>query len=1045
MKNKHTNQYCSVKPLALCLLLFLSLSTLRAYASSPPASSFYFPRFISSENESSGIAIVNPSGFPASVQLTLSNYAGAPVATATTILPANGQIAMLASQIFEELPIYAGSLTVTSDAADLIASYQGFDSQGTYIDGTDAPEASKELIIPVVPSISEGISEIDFYNGSAHVTAVDLRLWSSGGTLLGKSKIQIPTNGMYCDLVKNLFPSGTDFSGASHITTVSRAINVFSQAQPVSATSFIAGFSSSVPAGGSWDMAALNALPISKATTLGVVPYFRTGAHHASTLSLANIESTNVSVTVTAVANNGSVIGTRDLTLSAMGGYRAPLQSVFSTLGFDEQTGWLLIQSSGRISASLIYGRSDRSAISAVAIQPTPKYEFIFPQLAQVSGLFTEITLVNPNSTESYADVYALTPEGTTLGHSQVVVSPLGSFTKRIEQVLPEVMNQPGGYIYVRASMPLFSLASIWSDNGALLTRFDPQDLFVTLIPPAQQSFAVTGSVTLNGVPVSGFTVVLSGEVGELTTTNADGLYAFLGLPAGRYSLAVDQYGFQFSPAQTNFEITTESIRQNFVGVTDANAIVIQPSAMPVGSPDAVLTVFGQNFDSTSQVFAGPVLLATSYVDSTRLQAVIPAFIMANPAQYDICVVTNPSGANRRTSKPASFFAYQDRPALTSLKAPADLVEGIVGASISLTGSGFLKGATVLVNSSSTGIVANLVDSKHITAFLPAAYFQKGGIYPVTVRNPYPSNTESNIQLLTVYYPAPEIQSILPSSVTTRLESGAAPLTLEVLGFGFRRGAVVMLNDTVLPTWYCENDAYCLNTHLYASVSGDLLTESGFAEIKVKNPNPSLANSGVKYLSISGLQPTITTVIPGNATVTQSSVEYDMPVIVNGTNFGPQTLVRVYKFGAEAPEFDVPAEVLSSTQLVVHITVLYPDALGIWDVEVFNPPPGGGTSKVVSFTLTEAQFERTPFLVSMTPSAVAAGGPPFTLFVNGTNFGSGAQIQFNTTYLPTTIVSSKQARAEVPAALIEAAGKVPIRLINPGNGGASNRLYLDIR
>jgi hypothetical protein len=1045
MKNKHTNQFCSVKSLTFCLLLFLLLSPFQAQAGESAASSFHFPRFVSYEYETSGIAIVNPSAYTASVLLTLSDYTGTQAATAIITVPAHGQTARLASQIFEDLPMFGGSLSITSDTPGIIASYQAFDPQWTFMDGSDAPEASRELIFPVVPSLSEGLSEIDFYNGSEHQTAVELQLWSFGGTLLGKSKIQIPANGMYCDLTNNMFPSGTDFSGASHITTVSKAINVFSQAQPVSATSLFAGFSSSVPEGGNWDLAALNALPVSKAATLGVIPYFRTGAHHASTLSLANIESTNVNVTVTAVANDGTVLGSRDVALNSMGGYRAPLQSMISTLGFDEQTGWLLIQSSGRISATLIYGRSDAAAISALAMQPTPKYEFIFPQLAQVAGLSTEITLVNHNSSINYVDVYALEPDGTTLGHNQVAIPPVASITKRIEQILPEVLNQAGGYIYVRASSPLFSSASIWSTNGALLTRFDPQDLSIYYVPPALQSFAVTGSVTLNGNAAPGFTIVLSGIAGELTTTNADGLYSFTDLAAGRYSLAVDQFGFQFAPAQVNFEITTGSFRQDFVGVTDANAIVIQPSAMPVGSTDTVMTVFGQNFDSTSQVFVGPVLLATTYIDSSRLQALIPAFIMANPAQYEVYVVTNPSGVDRRVSKPSSFAAYQDRPVLSSLMAPDDLVEGMGGETISLAGSGFLKDAIVKVNGSSNGIVVNVVDSKHISAYLPAAYFQKGGIYPVTVRNPYPANTESNIQLLTIYYPSPEVQAILPAVVPAKLESGAVPVTLEVLGFGFRRGAVVTFNDTVLPTWYCESSAYCLSTHLYASISADLLDESGFAEISVKNPNPSSACSGVKFLSILGLQPTITAATPGNVTVAESTFEYEMPVVVDGTNFGPQTTVSVYRFGESAPESGSPAEILSSTQLLVYITVQYPDSLGVWNVKVFNPPPGGGSSNVGSFVLTEAEFERNPFLISVTPSTVAAGGPTFMLIVNGTNFNGGAQIQFNTSFLPTTIVSSKQARAEVPATLIETAGKVPIRLINPGGGGASNRLYLDIR
>jgi hypothetical protein len=168
-------------------------------------------------------------------------------------------------------------------------------------------------------------------------------------------------------------------------------------------------------------------------------------------------------------------------------------------------------------------------------------------------------------------------------------------------------------------------------------------------------------------------------------------------------------------------------------------------------------------------------------------------------------------------------------------------------------------------------------------------------------------------------------------------------------------------------------------------------------------------------------------------------------VIVSGTNFGPQTVVRIYKVGMTIPDFSVPTELLSSTQLVVYVDVQYPDSLGEWKVEVANPPPGGGYSRAISFFLTEGQFALNPFLISLNPTVVAAGGPSFALTINGTNFINGAQIQFNASLLATTVISDKQVRAEVPAALIETAGRVPVRLINPDNGGASNRLYMDIR
>ncbi len=44
-----------------------------------------------------------------------------------------------------------------------------------------------------------------------------------------------------------------------------------------------------------------------------------------------------------------------------------------------------------------------------------------------------------------------------------------------------------------------------------------------------------------------------------------------------------------------------------------------------------------------------------------------------------------------------------------------------------------------------------MVDDAQIVADLPAQYFTRGGIFPVTVQNPYPANVESNVQLLTVY------------------------------------------------------------------------------------------------------------------------------------------------------------------------------------------------------------------------------------------------------------------------------------------------------
>src|SRR5206468_1632298 len=108
--------------------------------------------------------------------------------------------------------------------------------------------------------------------------------------------------------------------------------------------------------------------------------------------------------------------------------------------------------------------------------------------------------------------------------------------------------------------------------------------------------------------------------------------------------MMVDQFGFEFIPAQVNFEITTTSKRQDFKGFTASNAILVQPSSFLAGSGASTATVFGKDFNGTSKAFVGSVRLETTFVDSTHLLIGIPAFLLVLPSQFEITVITNGSG-----------------------------------------------------------------------------------------------------------------------------------------------------------------------------------------------------------------------------------------------------------------------------------------------------------------------------------------------------------------------------------------------------------------
>ena len=81
----------------------------------------------------------------------------------------------------------------------------------------------------------------------------------------------------------------------------------------------------------------------------------------------------------------------------------------------------------------------------------------------------------------------------------------------------------------------------------------------------------------------------------------------------------------------------------------------------------------------------------------------------------------------------------------------------------------------------------------------------------------------------------------------------------------------------------------------------------------------------------------------------------------------------------------------------------------------------------------------TPTINSLSPSSATAGGPGFTLTVNGADFVNGAVVRWNGANRPTTFVNTGQLTAAISAADIATAGTVNVTVFNPApGGGASN-------
>jgi hypothetical protein len=103
-------------------------------------------------------------------------------------------------------------------------------------------------------------------------------------------------------------------------------------------------------------------------------------------------------------------------------------------------------------------------------------------------------------------------------------------------------------------------------------------------------------------------------------------------------------------------------------------------------------------------------------------------------------------------------------------------------------------------------------------------------------------------------------------------------------------------------------------------------------------------------------------------------------------------------------------------------------------IEAIAAEPGFSNSTAASAVFT---IQAPPAIASISPTLATAGGSAFTLTVNGTNFISGATVEWGTTALTTTFVSATQLTAAVPANLIATPGTINVTVTDVAGTSAA--------
>jgi thermitase len=174
--------------------------------------------------------------------------------------------------------------------------------------------------------------------------------------------------------------------------------------------------------------------------------------------------------------------------------------------------------------------------------------------------------------------------------------------------------------------------------------------------------------------------------------------------------------------------------------------------------------------------------------------------------------------------------------------------------------------------------------------------------------------------------------------------------------------------------------------------------------------------------------PAINSLSPSSATVGAAA----QPLTINGTGFLSSSTVT-YNGVLHTPTF------VSSTKLTISLSGPDQATVGNYAVLVTNPPPGGGSSNSVNFTVRSSN--PVPTISSLSPSSATVGAATQTLTINGTGFFSSSTVTYNGVLHTPTFVSSTRLTISLSALDQATVGIYPVVVINPAPGGGSSNSF----
>ena len=473
--------------------------------------------------------------------------------------------------------------------------------------------------------------------------------------------------------------------------------------------------------------------------------------------------------------------------------------------------------------------------------------------------------------------------------------------------------------------------------------------------------------------------------------------------------------------------------------VTSLSASTTSAASAPYCSPSGLtLTVNGTNFVNTSTangqavpasvVYWNGSARPTTYVSSTQLTAAIPATDTAFQGTAIVTVFNDAASTSPGTSNGSPFTMLTPSTALaapsgltlsqTSAAVGSPALSPMNNSALSVTGTNILPcssaqwvSPTNVVTALTAAYVPASTGSASLSVTVPASDLQSAGSAQVQIVNPAPGGGSSGASF-----------TLLPPAISSVTASASAACvltapTLTVTGTNFAANSIVNWNGSPRLTSYV---AATQTTPAYLTALLTVADAANSGTTPVTVSTGSVVSNSYSFLlaAPSGLPaPSISSVLPANATAGTSGVNLVLTDTGTGTNFLPCSVVE-WNSTPLATTFSP-----SSGQLTAFVPASDILNVGTAQLSVVNPanptPPGGGGTSNVLFPIVA------PAVVSLsgdispasTPNnAPSCGFSGMNLTVTGTNFVNGLVVNWNGSSRPTTYVSPTQLIAAISAA-----------------------------